>query len=76
MQLFSVVNIRIQKGRVFAGNSTLPSTLTIRISNAKMEFVTEKSQSKVDDYCFILRGDLNKLEISVIPNKKLQIQEN
>lgn len=24
----------------------------------------------MDDYCFILRGDLNKLEASLIPNKK------
>jgi hypothetical protein len=44
--------------------------MTMRFSNAKLEFVTEKSQSKVDDYCFILRGDLNKLEMSLIPNKK------
>ena len=70
MQLFSVVNIRIQKGRVFAGNSTLPSTLSLRFSNAKMELVTEKSQSKVDEYCFILKGDINKLEASFVPNKK------
>ncbi|CAF0826478.1 unnamed protein product [Brachionus calyciflorus] len=70
MQLFSVVNIRILKGRVFAGNHTLPSTLNIRFSNAKMELVTEKSQSKVDEYCFILRGDLNKLETSLLLNKK------
>ena len=70
MQLFSVVNIRIQKGRVFAGNSTLPSTMCMRLSNAKMELLTEKSQSKVDDYCFILKGDLNKLEFSFIPNKR------
>lgn len=75
MQLFSVVNIRLQKGRVFAGNSTLPSTLCFRLSSAKMELLTEKSQSKVDDYCFILRGELNKLEISFIPNKKLQSLE-
>lgn len=72
MQLFSVVNIKLQKGKVFAGNSTLPSTLVMRLSNAKMELVTEKSQSKVDDYCFILRGDLNKLEFSLIQNKKFQ----
>lgn len=32
--------------------------------------MTEKSQSKVDDYCFILRGDVSKLEASLIPNKK------
>jgi hypothetical protein len=70
MQLFSVVNIRIEKGRVFAGNSTLPSTLSMKWSNAKMELVTEKSQSKIDEYCFILSGDINKLEISFIPNKK------
>lgn len=76
MQLFSVVNIRIQKGRVFAGNATLPSTLTIRFSNAKMELVTEKSQSKVDDYCFILKGDLNKLEINLLLNKKFPSMEN
>lgn len=75
MQLFSVVNIRIQKGRIFAGNPTLPSTLNIRFSNAKMELVTEKSQSKVDDYCFILKGDLNKLEISLLLNKKMQSNE-
>lgn len=75
MQLFSVVNIRIQKGRVFAGNPTLPSTLNIRFSNAKMELVTEKSQSKVDEYCFILKGDLNKLEVCLLVNKKLQSNE-
>lgn len=75
MQLFSVVNIRIQKGRIFAGNHTLPSTLNIRFSNAKMELVTEKSQSKVDEYCFILKGDLNKLEVSLLANKKLQFNE-
>jgi len=69
MQLFSVVNIRIQKGRIFCGNPTLPSVLSIRLSNAKMELVTEMSQSKVDEYCFILRGDLGKLEINLIPNK-------
>jgi hypothetical protein len=72
MQLFSVVNIKIQKGKIFAGNSTLPSTLIVRLSSGKMELVTEKSQSKVDDYCFILRGDLNKLEFSLIANKKFQ----
>ena len=76
MQLFSVVNIRIQKGRVFAGNSSLPSTLSIKLSNSKMELVTEKSQSKVDDYCFILKGEINKLEISLIPNKKISMHDN
>jgi hypothetical protein len=35
-----------------------------------MKLVTEKSHSKVDDYCFVLKGDLNKLEISFVPNKK------
>jgi hypothetical protein len=72
MQLFSVVNIRIQKGRIFAGNSTLPSIASIRISNAKMELVTEMSQSKVDEYCIILRGEMSKLEINFIPNKGIQ----
>lgn len=47
----------------------------MRLSNAKMELVTEKSQSKVDDYCFILRGDMNKLEISLIPNKQLKLKD-
>jgi hypothetical protein len=47
----------------------------MRLSSGKMELVTEKSQSKVDDYCFILRGDLNKLEFSLIPNKKFQPAE-
>ena len=37
-----------------------------------MELVTEKSQSKVDEYCIVLRGELNKLEIHLIPNKKVQ----
>ena len=54
----------------------LPSTLIMRLSNAKMELVTEKSQSKVDEYCFILRGELSKLEFSLIPNKKFQSIEN
>jgi hypothetical protein len=76
MQLFSVVNIRIQKGRVFAGNSTLPSTLSIRLSTAKMELVTEKAHSKIDEYCFLLKGDLNKLEVSLIPNRKILTLEN
>ncbi len=76
MQLFSVVNIRIQKGRIFAGNASLPSTLAIKLSNSKMELVTEKSQSKVDDYCFILKGEINKLEISLIPNKKNNFHDN
>ena len=40
-----------------------------------MELVTEKSQSKVDDYCFILKGDINKLEISFLPNKKHPLTE-
>ena len=71
MQLFSVVNIRIKNGCVYAGNSTLPSTLAMKLSSAKMELVTEKSQSLVDDYCFILRGDVNKFECSFIPNTKL-----
>jgi hypothetical protein len=75
MQLFSVVNIKIQKGKIFAGNSTLPSTLLMRLSSAKMELVTEKSQSKVDDYCFILSGDLSKLEFSLIPNKSFKSTE-
>lgn len=70
MQLFSVVNIRIQKGRLFAGNMTLPSLFSVRLSYAKMELVTEKSQSKLDEYCFILSGELSKLEASLIPNKK------
>ena len=45
MQSFSVVNTRIQKGRIFVDNGTLPSILSIRMSNAKMELVTEMPQS-------------------------------
>ena len=51
---------------------TLPSMFSVRLSNAKMELVTEKSQSLLDEYCFILRGELSKLEVNLIPNKKFQ----
>ena len=51
---------------------TLPSIFSVRLSNAKMELVTEKSKSKLDEYCFILNGELNKLEVNLIPNKKFQ----
>jgi hypothetical protein len=42
-----------------------------------MELVTEKSQSKdvTVDFCFILKGDINKLEISFLPNKKHPLTE-
>ena len=52
---------------------TLPSMFSVKLSNAKMELVTEKSQSKLDEYCFILRGELNKLEFYLIPNKKFPL---
>ena len=60
-------------GKLFAGNMTLPSMFSVKLSNAKMELVTEKSQSKLDEYCFILRGELNKLEFYLIPNKKFPL---
>ena len=42
-----------------------------------MELVTEKSQSKdvTVDFCFILKGDINKLEVSFLPNKKHPLTE-
>ena len=38
MKLFSIINIRIQKGRVYFGNnSTLDTILAVKFSNAKLE---------------------------------------
>ncbi len=75
MYLFSIVNIRIQKGRIYFGNnSNLNSILAIKFSNTKMELVTETSQSKVDDFCYILRGDITKLEISFLVINSLKNQ--
>ena len=67
MYLFSIVNIRIQKGRIYFGNNlNLNSILAVKFSNSKLELVTETSQSKVDDYCYILAGDVTKLDISFL----------
>jgi hypothetical protein len=75
MHLFSCVNIKIEKGRIYFGNKTLPSTLALRFSSSKLELNTEKSQSSIDDYCYILKGDLNKFEIISIINNKQYLNE-